>query len=52
MAQEMDDKDKEKENICIAQICRDHHVWSSGDEDEEPDKKRNRGKICMVASSD
>lgn len=26
-----------------------HQVWSSGDEDEETNNKRNRGKLYLVA---
>lgn len=28
---------------------RDHQVWSLGDEDDELDNKRKRGKICLLA---
>lgn len=51
MVHEIEDKEKEKVKACVAQFRRDHEVWSSGDEVEEPDNKRKKGKICMVGSS-
>ena len=49
MAQELEDKEKGK--AYVAQVKRNHQVWSSGDEDEEVLSK-GKGKICMIATAD
>ena len=48
MAQELEDKEKGKGYV--AQVKRNHQVWSSGDEDED-DLSKGKGKICMVATA-
>lgn len=52
MAEEMEDKEKEKTRACLAQVRRDHQVCSSSDEHEEPENKRKSRKLCMIVTSD
>ena len=50
MSQEMELK--EKEIAYVAQVKRDHQVWSSGDDDEDFNNIEGKQKICMVAIVD
>lgn len=40
---------KKKGKALVTQVRRDHQVWSSGDEYDESQNKRKRGKMCLVA---
>ena len=35
----------------MAQVKRDHQVWSSGDEDEDINNIKGNGKICMLETA-
>ena len=49
MDQELEEKEKGK--AYVAQVKRNHQVWSSRDEDEDNHSK-SKGKICMVVTAD
>ena len=36
----------------MSQVKRDHQIWSLGDEDEDFNHIKGKGKICMVATAD
>ena len=50
MAQEIEEE--EKERAYVAQVKRDHQVWSSRDEDKDVKNIKRKGKICMMETAD
>lgn len=45
----MEERKREVGKAFVEQVQRDHQVWSLGDEYDELDNKRKRGKICLLA---
>ena len=50
LAQELEEE--EKARAYVDNVKRDHQVWSSGDEDEDINNVKGKGKICMLATTD